>query len=126
MEIGLLIWLCVACTYSMVAKRLSASVVTAPMIFLGLGFGLYYFDFVHVQASKEVLYNIAEIAIVVVLFLDASQINIKHLQHQNAWPLRMLLLGLPLSIALGTLVPRILSKLALGFSGINRGGISAN
>ena len=104
MEFGLLIILFSVMTYSMLAKSLSTSVVTAPMVFLGVGYGMYHLGYITTVNSEEVLHLIAEIALIVLLFLDASQINLRRLKKQNAWPLRMLLIGLPLSIVLGTLV----------------------
>ncbi len=44
-----------------------------------------------------------EIALIVLLFLDAAQIDLDVLRERHIWPLRMLLIGLPLSILLGTL-----------------------
>jgi NhaP-type Na+/H+ or K+/H+ antiporter len=63
-----------------------------------------YFGILGVYDSKEVSHLVAEIALIVLLFLDASQISIKQLKSQNAWPTRMLLIGLPLAIIFGTLV----------------------
>lgn len=88
----------------MLAKRLSTTVITAPMLFLGLGLAVSYFDLLDVNDSEAVLHLVAEIALIVLLFLDASQISLKQLKSQNAWPTRMLLLGLPLAIIFGTLV----------------------
>lgn len=88
----------------MLAKRLSTTVITAPMLFLGLGLGLSYFGVLDVEDSEAVLHRVAEIALIVLLFLDASQIRLKQLKIQNAWPTRMLLLGLPLAIIFGSLL----------------------
>lgn len=104
MELGLLIILCSVITYSMLAKSLSNSIVTAPMFFLGVGYFIYHLGYITEVNSEEVLHLIAEIALIVLLFLDASQINLRRLKKQNAWPIRMLFIGLPLSIVLGTLV----------------------
>nr|WP_284219080.1 cation:proton antiporter [Agaribacter marinus] len=104
MEIGILILLFCVSGYTMLAKRLSSSIVTAPMVFIAVGVTLHYLGLLKVDDSEEILHLIAEIALIVLLFLDASQINLKHLLKQNAWPLRMLLIGLPLCIAIGTLV----------------------
>jgi len=46
---------------------------------------------------------VAEIALIILLFLDAAQIDLKALQRKHTWPVRMLMIGLPLSILLGTL-----------------------
>jgi NhaP-type Na+/H+ or K+/H+ antiporter len=104
MEIGVLVILLCACAYSLIAKRLSSTVISAPMFFIFVGFCISYFNILAVQESEEVLYIIAEVALIVLLFLDASQVNLKHLKAENILPIRMLLIGLPLAILLGTLV----------------------
>jgi len=104
MEFGLLIILFSVIAYSMLAKVLSNSVLTAPMAFLGVGYVMYHLEYITGVNAEEVSHLIAEIALIVLLFLDASQINLRRLKKQNAWPLRMLLIGLPLSMLLGTLV----------------------
>lgn len=103
MEIGILIALFAVSTYTMLAKTLSSTIITAPIVFMALGFGLQYFSLIDVENSEEILYLVAEIALIILLFLDASQINLRRLKKQNSWPLRMLFLGLPLSIGLGIL-----------------------
>lgn len=102
MEIGLLILLFSVTAYSMLAKKLSTTIITAPMVFIGIGFALSQSGLIHIGDAHETVYLIAEISLVVLLFLDASQINLRRLKRQNTWPLRMLLIGLPLSILIGT------------------------
>ena len=104
MEIGILAILFCVFVYSMLAKRLASTVITAPMVFICVGFAASYFNIMQVRDSEETLYVLAEIALIVLLFLDASKINLGLLKKQNSWPLRMLIIGLPLSILLGTLV----------------------
>lgn len=102
MEIGLLILLFSVSAYSMLAKKLSTTIITAPMVFLSMGFIISQFELINIGNAHETVYLIAEISLVVLLFLDASQINLRRLKRQNTWPLRMLLIGLPLSILIGT------------------------
>lgn len=54
-----------------------------------------------------------ELTLALVLFSDASRIDTARLRHGFKWPLRMLAVGLPLAIALGTLAAW--SALALPF-----------
>ncbi|MDO7085676.1 cation:proton antiporter [Pseudocolwellia sp. AS88] len=102
MEIGLLIILFSVITYAMLAKRLSTTILTAPMVFLGMGYLMSQSGMIHIGDAHETVYLIAEISLVVLLFLDASQINLRRLKKQRSWPLRMLLIGIPLSILIGT------------------------
>ena len=88
--------------FGLVSRRLESSVVTAPMVFAGLGLllgpGL---GLVKIGEHREIIHLLAEITIVIVLFTDASRIDLKLLRRDHDLPLRMLLIGLPLSILLG-------------------------
>ena len=101
---GLLIAAVFTAAFSMIAKRLSATVLTAPMIFLGFGFALSETGLMPHGDAEASLHLVAEIALVILLFLDAAQINLDLLRKRHVWPVRMLVLGLPLSIVFGTLV----------------------
>ena len=87
----------------MVSKRLSSTVVTAPMIFLGFGFALSQTGLMPHADAEASLHLVAEIALIVLLFLDAAQVNLDALRKRHVWPVRMLVIGLPLSVAFGTL-----------------------
>lgn len=103
-EFGLFLVAVVAFVFAIVAKRLSTTMVTAPMVFLALGGGLALTGWFDREAVSELLHIVAEITLVVLLFFDASQTDLKALKAHHLWPKRMLLLGLPLSVAFGTLV----------------------
>lgn len=103
METGLLITAVFTAAFTMVAKRLSSTVVTAPMIFLGFGFILSQTGLMPHADAEASLHLVAEIALIVLLFLDAAQVNVDALRKRHVWPVRMLVIGLPLSIAFGTL-----------------------
>jgi NhaP-type Na+/H+ or K+/H+ antiporter len=51
---------------------------------------------------------VGEIALAIVLFTDASRINLSALRQNEGLPLRLLGIGMPLTIALGTLVAALL------------------
>jgi len=87
----------------MVAKRLTSTVVTAPMIFLGFGFALSQTGLMPHADAEASLHLVAEIELIVLLFLDATQVNLDALRKRHVWPVRMLVIGLPLSVAFGTL-----------------------
>ncbi|MBO1254687.1 cation:proton antiporter [Alteromonas sp. 5E99-2] len=88
--------------YTMLAKRLSTTVITAPIVFITIGLIFSYVGFFTDIETEETIHLVAEIALIILLFLDASQINLKRLKYRNSWPLRMLLIGLPLCVAIGT------------------------
>lgn len=88
--------------FCMLAKRLEKTVLTAPMIFLGFGVFLAKFGMVPFEDAEAILHVVAEVALIVLLFLDAAQIDQKALWKRSIWPARMLFVGLPLSFVLGT------------------------
>ena len=109
MSQGILLALAVAALlYATFAKRLSDSIVTPPMVFLGLGIALAGFSSGGGHGLEETLHLVAEITLVIVLFSDAAMVKFRMLRHDLALPGRMLLIGLPLAIAFGLLVNLLL------------------
>ncbi len=92
----------------MVGRRLSSTILTAPMLFLFLGVSLAVSGLVPHDTAEALLHPVAEVALVILLFLDAAQTDVVALRDRHVWPIRMLLIGLPLSIAFGTLAGMIL------------------
>lgn len=86
----------------MVARRLSNTMVTAPMVFIAMGLFLSTTGFFPHKEAEASLHIVAEIALIVLLFLDAAQINLAALRKRHVWPVRMLAIGLPLTIIFGT------------------------
>ncbi|MBT6202208.1 MAG: cation:proton antiporter [Alphaproteobacteria bacterium] len=90
--------------FAMVAKRMNSTMLTAPMIFIALGAVLSLLgDWPHAGAETA-LHVVAEVALIVLLFIDAAQIDLGALRKQHAWPQRMLLIGLPGAMLIGTAV----------------------
>ena len=94
--------------FCMIANRLSTTVVTAPMVFLGFGTALALAGIAPEAGTEAALHLVAEIALVVLLFLDAAQIDQRALLKRNVWPARMLLIGLPLGFLFGTVLGWVL------------------
>lgn len=103
MAMGLLMLAAFTVCYTLVARRLSATILTAPMLFLGFGYLMARLEFMPVGQAQALLHVVAELALIILLFLDAAQINLRTLRQHHTWPLRMLVIGLPLTIAFGTL-----------------------
>ena len=99
---GLVIITVVTAAYCLVAVRLSRSVLTGPMLFLALGVSLSVTGLLPVEGTQELLHPVAEVALIVLLFLDAAQTDLGSLKQRHIWPQRMLLIGLPLAILMGT------------------------
>lgn len=87
--------------FCMVANRLSRTIITAPMVFLGFGALVAQVGMVPEASSEAALHVVAEIALIVLLFLDAAQIDQRALLKRRIWPFRMLAIGLPLGFLLG-------------------------
>ena len=99
---GLLVIALFIAIFAMLAKRLSTTIFTAPIIFLCFGFLLSHLKLMPIGEMEKTLHLVAEIALILLLFLDAAKINLTALKTQFTWPARMLFIGLPLSILIGT------------------------
>lgn len=97
--------------YSLLSDALSKTILTLPIIFMVVGY--LGAKPLATLAAPDVLdagkRTLAEITLILVLFSDASHVRFKILRMNFNLPLRMLVIGLPLSIALGTLVAYLLS-----------------
>ncbi|MFT4708502.1 MAG: NhaP-type Na+/H+ or K+/H+ antiporter [Reinekea sp.] len=89
--------------YALVAKRLSSTIVTAPMIFLSLGVTFSVSGLITPETGETFLHPVAEVTLIVLLFLDAAQTDFAALKRRFVWPVRMLVIGLPLAIAFGVI-----------------------
>lgn len=91
--------------FALVSKRLETSPITAPMVFAGVGLvlGPLGFGLIELDAESNVLHILAEVTLGLVLFADASTIDIRILRRNFSLPLRLLGVGLPLTIATGAL-----------------------
>jgi NhaP-type Na+/H+ or K+/H+ antiporter len=89
-----------------VSSKLTGTPVTAAMVFVLVGMlvGPLVVDEVTLAPTQATVRTLAESTLTVVLFADASRIKLHALRHEYAVPLRLLGIGLPLTIALGTLV----------------------
>ena len=92
--------------WAVLARPLERTGVSAPMLFVaaGLLLGNGHIHDVTVNIDATTIRVLAEITLALVLFSDASSIDPEQLRHDAAWPFRLLAIGLPVSIALGTVV----------------------
>ena len=89
--------------YSAVAGRVERSWLSGPIVFVAFGLvsGPYGLDILNVSVTSEGLQAIAELTLAFVLFTDAANANLGVLRRNLNIPERLLLVGLPLTIALG-------------------------
>ncbi len=92
--------------YSLLAGRLERTMISGPMVYIGFGIlaGPLVLGWLDLDVGAVDLRVVADLTLALVLFLDAANANLNVLQRFSGLPARMLLLGLPLSIALGILV----------------------
>lgn len=100
----LALFLCLVFAWSLVSKRLERSVLTAPIAFTGAGAlaASLASEAEVAGASRGLLLGIAEIGLVLLLFADASRANLRVVRASRGLPVRLLGIGMPLTIALGT------------------------
>ncbi|WFL78274.1 sodium:proton antiporter [Altererythrobacter arenosus] len=98
--------LLVVLVFAALSKRAEMSVVTMPIIFTGLGWLTYLLgaELIGRGDGRGVLHLFAEVTLILVLFADATRVRIGELLGNAGIPARMLLIGMPLTIALGTLL----------------------
>ncbi|TFG70737.1 MAG: hypothetical protein E4H22_05450, partial [Solirubrobacterales bacterium] len=90
--------------YSLLSRRLERQNISAPMFFVlaGILLGPDVAGLTDLELTSETGLLLAEVALVVVLFADASRIDLRGLRTNRGLPERLLGIGMPLTIALGT------------------------
>jgi NhaP-type Na+/H+ or K+/H+ antiporter len=88
------------------SARLERSDVTGPIAFTIVGLLLTHgpLKVLGVTPSRELIKGLAEATLALVLFTDASRVGLRHLRADLGPCARLLGIGLPLSIGLGTLL----------------------
>lgn len=90
--------------FGLVSKRLEMSIITPPMAFTAVGLLMGAFAFLRPDIESTLVETLVEITLVLVLFTDATRIDLSLLKKEYGLSLRMLGIGLPLTIVLGALV----------------------
>jgi NhaP-type Na+/H+ or K+/H+ antiporter len=96
--------------YGLVSRALLKVDVSAPMVFVAAGilFGASVLGLAEMNPISEVSLVVAEVALVVVLFADASRSNLSGLREDGVLAGRLLAIGMPLTIAVGTAAAAVL------------------
>ncbi|MFZ1833829.1 MAG: cation:proton antiporter [Pseudomonadales bacterium] len=92
--------------YSIFAGRFESRLLNGPAMFMlaGLLLGPAALGLLHLDVTKEAIKLLAELTLAIVLFSDAATANLKVLRANDGLPLRLLLIGLPLTLIGGGLV----------------------
>jgi NhaP-type Na+/H+ or K+/H+ antiporter len=92
--------------FGLVSRRLEGTFLTAPLVFVAAGviLGPAGLALVELKLDDHSVLLLGEIALAIVLFTDAARTNLSALRQNEVLPLRLLGIGMPLTIALGTFV----------------------
>ena len=93
-----------------VSRRLSGTPVTPAIVFVAVGLlvGPEVLDGIDLESSSATVRTLAEATLALVLFCDASRIDLGLLRREVGVPLRLLGIGLPLTIALGAVAAAVI------------------
>ena len=107
---GIVILTSVFVLYALVASRLERFSITAPMVFVLAGtlLGRSFTDQIDLSLTSEPVLLVVELTLALLLFADASTVRLREVEGDAQLPMRLLLIGLPLTIALGTLIGAVL------------------
>jgi sodium/hydrogen antiporter len=108
--VDLVVLATVVFAFGLVSRRLEGTVLTAPLLFVAAGvvLGPAGLALVEFELDDHTVLLLAEIALAIVLFTDAARTNLSTLRENEGLPLRLLGIGMPLTIALGTVVAAML------------------
>ena len=108
--IDLLVLAAAVFAFGLISRRLEGTILTAPLVFVAAGviLGPAAFGVAEFALDEHTVLLLSEIALAVVLFTDAAQTNLRALRQNEALPLRLLGIGMPLTIALGAGVAALL------------------
>jgi NhaP-type Na+/H+ or K+/H+ antiporter len=97
-------------TYGYISKALSRFNISGPMVFTGLGLLIspLILNLSTLQVDAGFVTIIVEFALVLVLFSDAALLDLKLLRQSWQLPARLLLIGLPITIVVGTFVAQMM------------------
>jgi len=107
---GLLVVSLLVLAFGLISKRVERSIVTPPMAFVAFGIivGAPTLGIVRLEVDDGAVRVFTELALVLVLFVDASRIDLAVLRREYRFPLRLLTIGMPLTIALGAAAALVL------------------
>jgi NhaP-type Na+/H+ or K+/H+ antiporter len=108
--VDLIVLACVVFAFGIVSRRLEGTVLTAPLVFVlaGVVLGPAGLGLVEMGLDDHTVLLLGEIALALVLFTDAARTDLSTLRHDKALPLRLLGIGMPLTIAMGAIIAAML------------------
>lgn len=106
----LITFLVIVFLYSLISRRLEKSILTAPMIFTIVGILVYVTqpELIKGELQGAAILILGEITLAVMLFTDASRISLRSLAGEAQIPVRLLVIGMPLTILLGVVAATVI------------------
>jgi sodium/hydrogen antiporter len=96
--------------WAVMSAALARRDITGPLIFTVFGYLLANPDWgpIPIDVEAASIHLIAEATLALLLFSDASRVNLRELRRDPSLPLRLLGIGLPLTLVLGGLLAAVL------------------
>jgi NhaP-type Na+/H+ or K+/H+ antiporter len=96
--------------YGLFASRLERSLITPPIFFVAIGLflGSSGLGILPTDLDSETTLVITELTLGILLFADAATVRLREVEGDSRLPGRLLLVGLPLTIVLGTVAAKVL------------------
>lgn len=107
-EVEFAVFAAIVFVFALVSRRVERLNVTAPMAFIVAGMLLGASHVFDLLMNTDVLFLVGSVALALVLFTDASRINISLFRENRGLPGRLLFIGLPLTIAAGAAIAALL------------------
>ena len=103
MNVGIAVLALLIALYAAVAERLGRWSITMPMVFVLAGFvlGPGVTNLLPISPNSETVKTLTEITLAVLLFADASTLQLSEVRRDARLPARLLAIGLPLTIVCG-------------------------
>ncbi len=97
-------------SYGYISNLLARYDISGPMVFTGLGLLLspLGLNLAHLNIDANFVTVLVEIALVLVLFSDAALIDLGLLKKSWKMPARLLFIGLPITIVMGTAIGKLI------------------
>jgi NhaP-type Na+/H+ or K+/H+ antiporter len=93
-----------------ISRRIQGTIITLPMLYTVLGLILSgrVLGIIELDLENELIQIIAELTLILVLATDASRIDLRSLVRDHTLPTRLLAIGLPLMMLIGTVLAAML------------------
>ncbi len=103
--------------FGLISGWIENTIITAPMVFVtfGLLISPNFFNLVDINIEQEIVKAIAEFTLISILFIDASRIKLNLLRKEYQLPMRMVTIGILVTIILGTIFGFLLFQEELNF-----------